>query len=310
MSQRSIWTLVIAVFGVASAWSSVYVVDETELVLITQFGKIMRGPGIKAGLHFKKPFVEDVLYFDKRWMEWDGAPNQIPTRDKKYIWVDAYSRWRISDPVRFYKRLRNEEGAQSRLDDIIDGELRNVIANHHLIEIVRASSRPFEETDDADEGQIDNSEFGVKKGRDRLMADVLRKSSDVMPEYGIELADVQIKRINYEESVQSKVFQRMISERHRIAARYRSEGEGKSAEIMGRVDKELKIIQSEAYRKAAEIRGKADAEAASIYAAAYNRNPKFYQFMKTLESYPALIGPDTQLILSTQSEVFKIIKTP
>jgi membrane protease subunit HflC len=287
---------------------SAYSVGETEQVVITQFGEIVGNPHIAPGLHFRIPFVDEVHSFEKRWLEWDGSPNQIPTRDKKYIWVDAYARWRISDPIKFYKRLRDEVGAQSRLDDIIDGEIRNVIANHNLNEIVRSTSRTFQETDETADEQSDNMDFSIREGRDKLTTTVIEKSSSVMPEYGIELADMQIKRLNYVDSVQQKVFERMISERKRIAERYRSEGQGRSAEIMGRIDKELKTIQSEAYRQASETRGKADAEAARIYADAYNKNPEFYKFTKTLDAYPSLIDSNTQVILSTDADVLKLMK--
>lgn len=288
--------------------ASTYTVGESQQALITQFGEIVTSKPIGPGLHFKTPFTQDVHFFDKRWLEWDGEPNQIPTRDKKYIWVDAFARWRISDPVKFYKRLRDEQGAQSRLDDIIDGEARNVIANSDLIEIVRQSSRPFALADDADGTPSDVALFVVKEGRNALTRVILEKASAVMPEYGIELADVQIKRINYVESVQQKVFERMISERKRMAERFRSEGQGKAAEVAGRVEKELRTIQSEAYRKAAETRGKGDAQAAAIYAEAYNRNPDFYEFVKTLETYPVLIDANTDVILSTDAKILRLLR--
>jgi membrane protease subunit HflC len=289
-------------------FASTYTVVENQQVIITRFGKIVKGPIDQPGLHWKQPLVDEVLRFDKRWLEWDGEPNQVPTRDKKYIWVDVYARWRISDPVRFFQRLRDESAAQSRLDDIIDGEVRNTIASHDLIEIVRSSSREFEKGDENEDRITNPDEFKVTIGRDELTRIVLHKASTITPEYGIELADVQLKRINYVDSVQVKVFERMISERKQIAERSRSEGQGKSAEIRGKIERELKQIESESFRKAEEIRGRGDAEAAAIYAAAYNRDPQLYEFLKTLETYKSTIDKDTSVILSTDNQLFKYLR--
>lgn len=290
-------------------FASTFSILENEQVIITRFGKIVRGPIDTPGLHFKSPFIDEVLSFDKRWLEWDGEPNQIPTRDKKYIWVDSYARWRISDPVMFFQRLRDEGHAQSRLDDIIDGEIRNTVASHALIEIVRTSSREFERGSGDEDHVINPDDFRVELGRDELTRIVLHKASAITPEYGIELADVQVKRINYVDSVQVKVFERMISERKQIAERSRSEGQGKSAEIRGKIERELKEIQSEAFRRAEEIRGRGDAEAAAIYAAAYNKDPKLYAFLKTMETYKVAIDEDTSVILSTDNELFKYLQS-
>lgn len=304
MSRSAAFVLLAAV-AIYVLFDSAYAVQEYEQVLVTQFGKIVDKPITTPGLHFKLPFAQEIRRFDKRWLEWDGDPNQVPTRDKKYIWVDTYARWRITDPIKFYERLRDERGAQSRLDDIIDGEVRNVIASHDLIDIVRSSSRPFERAEEPDETQVDETEFIPSMGRAKLTQLVLKDASAVMPDYGIELADVQLKRVNYVDSVQEKVFERMISERKRIAERYRSEGEGKAAEIEGKIDRELKTIQSEAYRKAEEVRGKADAEAAVIYADAYNRDPELYEFLKTLETYHSIIDENTDVVLSTRAELLQ-----
>lgn len=287
--------------------TSTYTLQENEQALLTRFGEIQGEAITEPGLHFKLPVADEVHRFDKRWLEWDGDPNQIPTRDKKYIWVDTFARWRIADPVLFYKRLRDERGAQSRLDDIIDGEIRNVIARHDLIEIVRTSSRKFESdgsVDDSGDNSLDPGAF-TGGGREDLRKEVVEKASSVMPDYGLELADVRIKRINYVQSVQTKVFERMISERQRIAERYRSEGQGKSAEILGQIERKLKEIESEAYRKATEVRGRADAKAASIYAEAYNKDPEFYRLLKTLETYEKTIDGNTQLVLSTDAELLQ-----
>ena len=286
-----------------------YVVSETKQVIITQFGEPIGDAVTKPGLHLKVPFIQKANYFEKRWLEWDGDPNQIPTKDKKFIWVDTYARWRISSPLIFFQRVRDERGAQSRIDDIIDGETRNAIANFDLIEIVRSSNREFELTEEIAILDIAAAIPDIKTGRDKIAQIILEKSSGITSEFGVELRDVKIKRINYVEEVQRKVFDRMISERKRIAAKYRSEGDGKSAEIRGEKERELKIIQSEAYRKAQEIKGKADAEATKIYARAYNLDPEFYQFTKTLETYVSTMDKDTWLLLSTDAEFLKYLKS-
>ncbi len=289
--------------------NTLYVVSETNQVIITQFGEPIGDAIIKPGLHMKVPFIQKANYFEKRWLEWDGDANQIPTKDKKFIWVDTYARWRISNPLVFFQRLRDERGAQSRIDDIIDGETRNVIANFDLIEIVRSSNREFELTEELAIFDIAAAIPEIETGREKIAQIILENSSKITPELGVELRDVKIKRINYVEEVQRKVFDRMISERKRIAAKYRSEGDGKSAEIRGEKERELKKIQSEAYRKAQEIKGKADAEATKIYATAYNRDPEFYQFMKTLETYVSTMNKDTWLLLSTDAEFLKYLKS-
>jgi membrane protease subunit HflC len=306
--SRGVIVLVGALVALLLAQGSMYTVAENEQVLITQFGRIVGNAVTEPGLHWKTPFTQDVHSFEKRWLEWDGEPNQIPTRDKKYIWVDVFARWRISDPVKFYQRLRDEASAQSRLDDIIDGEVRNVIANHDLIDIVRSSAREFERGDESDEGQEDIGVFTPTIGREQISGLVLKKSSLVMPDYGVELADIKIRRVSYVESVQQKVFERMISERKRIAERYRSEGGGKRAEIEGKVERELLRVRSEAYKKAEEIRGKADAEAARIYAEAYDKDAELYEFLKTLEAYKGIVNENTDLVLSTSSPLLRFLK--
>jgi membrane protease subunit HflC len=309
MTRSLILILVAALLGLFLIQAAMFTVAENEQVILTQFGRIVGDTVQAPGLHWKSPFVQDIHSFDKRWLEWDGSANQIPTRDKKYIWLDAFARWRISDPVKFYKRLHDEQSAQSRLDDIIDGEIRNVIANHDLIDIVRTSSREFERGEERDELEAEAGAFQVTIGRERIAALVLEKSSQVMPDYGVELADIKIKRVNYVESVQQKVFERMISERKRIAERYRSEGGGKRAEIEGKVEREQLRIRSEAYRRAEEIRGKADAEAARIYADAYNRDPQLYAFLKTMETYKTIVNEDTELVLSTDAPLLRYLRS-
>ena len=309
MTRSLLLALVAALFVLFLINASTYTVAENEQVLVTQFGKIVSGAVTEPGLHWKTPFVQDIHSFDKRWLEWDGDPNQIPTRDKKYIWIDAFARWRISDPVKFYKRLRDEQSAQSRLDDIIDGEVRNVIANHDLIDIVRTSPRQFERGDEADDAIDDDTVFTPTIGREKIAQLVLEKSARVMPDYGVELADIKLRRVNYVDSVQQKVFERMVSERRRIAERYRSEGGGKRAEIEGKVEREQLRIRSEAYARAEQIRGKADAEAARIYAEAYNRDPELYAFLKTLDTYKTIVNEDTELVLSTDSPLLRYLRT-
>lgn len=287
-----------------------YTLDETEQAVITRFGE-PRGEAItEPGLHFKMPFADRVNRFEKRWLEWNGDPNQIPTRDKKYIWVDTFARWRISDPLRFFQRMRDERTAQSRLNDIIDGETRNAIARHNLIEAVRASNRAFDDEEGFGLTDLDlGAREEVKLGRDKLTRLILERAAAVVSEFGVELVDVQVKRINYVDEVQVKVFERMISERRRIAERSRSEGAGRSAEIRGEKERELKAIESEAYRRAQELQGKADAEAAQIYAQAFGQDPEFYQFVRSLETYRATIDGSTSLFLGTDAEFLKYLRS-
>jgi membrane protease subunit HflC len=301
---------VLALAVVALVSSTFYTVSETQQVVITQFGQPIGKAITEPGLHLKVPFAQDANVFDKRWLEWMGSPNQIPTRDKKYIWVETYARWRIADPLLFFQRLHDERGAQSRLDDIIDGETRNVIANHNLIEVVRTGNRIFEKTEEVEDVMEAEALRPVDLGRDRITRLILERSSHVVPDYGIELVDLQIQRVNYIESVQAKVFDRMISERRRIADRHRSEGQGKSAEIRGRKERELKVIESEAYRKTQEIIGRGDAEAATIYAGAYERDRELYRFLRTMETYRATVDKDSWLVLSTDADLFRYLQSP
>ncbi len=307
MIPKWIIPAVIALLVVLVLFDGLYIVYETEQVIITQFGEPVGDPIMEAGLHLKLPFVQIANRFDKRFLEWDGDPNQIPTRDKRFIWVDTYARWRISDPLKFFQRLRDEIGAQSRLDDILDGETRNAIARHDLVEVVRSSNRPREEILIDTEGETGILEE-IETGRDQITREVLEAASVRAQDLGIELLDLRFKRINYVEEVQQDVFARMIAERQRIAARYLSEGEGEAARIRGEKEKELQQITSEAYRTAQEIRGQGDAEAAQIYAQAYNRSPAFYSFTKSMELYENTAGPDTFLIMTTDAEFLKYLK--
>ncbi len=308
-STMKILITILIIIGLLALIDGVYTVSETNQVIITQFGEPIGAAVTSPGLHFKIPFIQKANYFEKRWLEWDGDANQIPTRDKKYIWVDTYCRWRISDPLVFYQRVKDERGAHSRLDDVVDGETRNVIASYDLIEIVRSTNREFNLSEES--ALLDYSEVlgKIQVGRDRIAGMILDRASKITPEFGVELKDVRIKRVNYVDEVQKKVFDRMIAERQRIASRYRSEGDGRSAEIRGQKERELKIITSEAYRKAQEIRGQAEAEATRIYAQAYNLDPEFYQFLKTLETYRATLARNTWLILTTNSEFLKYLKS-
>jgi membrane protease subunit HflC len=307
--NRVVLALIIAVVVIVLFNQSVFIVPEYEQAIVVEVGKIKEHHITKPGVYFKVPLAQEVIRFDKRWLEWDGDRNEIPTRDKKYIWIETYARWRIKDPVEFYKSVRDEAGAQSRLDDIIDGEVRNVVASHDLIDIVRSSARKFELSEEEQgEAREEEDEFTTKVGRDKLAQIVVEKAGRVMPDYGIELADVQFKRVSYIETVQEKVFERMVSERKRIAQRFRSEGQGKAAEIEGTTEKELRSIESDAYRKAEEIRGKADGEAAGIYAGAYNKDPDLFEFVKTLEAYRSIIDKETTLVLSTDSDLLRLLR--
>ncbi|NNF07967.1 MAG: protease modulator HflC [Candidatus Eisenbacteria bacterium] len=286
-----------------------YVVKEPEQVIITQFGKPVGEPVTDPGLKFKAPFVQTVHRFDRRFLEWDGDPNQLPTRDKRFIWVDMYARWRITDPLLFFQRLRDERGAQTRLDDILDGETRNAIANNDLVEVIRTSNRTPQsgETVPEDETTLDVIGFG----RERIRQEILTKAQTRTDDLGIEILDVQFKRINYVEEVRKKVYDRMIAERRRIADRFRSEGEGEASRIRGEKERELLRIQSEAYKEAQGIVGRADAISTETYAKAYgtsNDAEDFYQFLKTLESYETSVDAETWLLLSTDSEFYKYLK--
>ncbi len=308
MSRNGVILIVVALLFFIIIPSAFFTLDETEQAIITQFGKPVGGARTAPGLHFKVPFVQQVHRFDKRWMAWDGDANQITTKDKKFLWIDTYARWRISDPLKYFQSVRDERGAQSRLDDIIDGETRNAVANKNLIEIVRSSNRQFEITEELLEFMAPEAQTEITGGRDELIGTILAQSSKVTPSFGIELVDVQFKRTNYVEEVRSKVYERMISERQRIAERSRSEGQGRAAEIRGQKEKELKAIESEAYKTAEEIRGDADGEATGIYARAYTKDPDFYQFLKTLDTYRESLGKDVTLILSSDSEFLQFLK--
>jgi len=291
--------------------SSAFIVNETEQVIITQFGKPVGAPIVAPGIHFKIPIIQNSHFFDKRYLEWDGDPNQVPTKDKRFIWVDTYARWRIVAPLLFFQRVRDEIGAHSRLDDILDGEVRNAIAKQDLVELIRSSNREPQITEDLTAGEQAETFLQIEVGRDQITRLILEEAGPRTEELGIELLDLRFKRINYVEEVQNKIFDRMISERQRVAERYRSEGQGEASIILGDRERDLKKIQSEAYRTAQEIIGKADAEAAAIYAKAYNQSQEsqeFYQFIKTMETYKTALSEKDWLILSTQGDFFKFIE--
>ena len=287
---------------------SVYALNETEQAILTQFGKPVGGPVTAPGLHVKLPFVQVVHRFDKRWLEYDGDANQITTKDKKYIWVETYARWRIADPLRFYQAVKDEIGGQSRLDDIVDGQTRYAIASFDLIEAVRSTNREFELTEELQGIGSEEARAKIVTGRAEIEKIILDKAAKITPEFGIELVDVRIKRLNYVESVQQKVFERMISERKRIAERSRSEGQGRAAEILGEKEREVRSASSAGYRQAQELKGKADAQAIAITARAFGRDPDLYQFLKSLETLNATVDKETWMVLSTDSEVLKFLK--
>jgi membrane protease subunit HflC len=288
--------------------AAAYIVPETQQVIITQFGEPVGDPVTEPGLKLLIPFIQKANYFEKRFLEWDGDANQVPTKDKRFIWVDTYARWRIEEPLKFFQRLRDERGAQSRLDDILDGETRNAVARHNLVEVVRTSNREPNTVAMDQEGQAEILEE-IETGREGITRQILERASERAADLGIELIDLRLKRINYVEEVQQDVFARMIAERNRIAERYRSEGEGEAARIGGEKERELQRIQSGAYRTAQEIRGKADAEATQIYAQAYNRDPAFYAFLKSLETYEKTLDPQSILILTTDADFLKYLKS-
>lgn len=308
MNTKTIASIILGLAILITLSTSVYITNEAQQVIITQFGRPVGEVVTEAGLHAKIPFIQAANYFEKRFLEWDGVANQVPTRDKRFIWVDTYARWRISDPLLFFQRLRDERGAETRISAIIDGETRNSVARHDLVEVVRNSNRDTADILlDAEEETAILEEILV--GRAEIQLEIREAAQTSLNDLGIELLDVRLKRINYVEEVQVDVFQRMIAERQRIASRYRSEGEGETARIDGERERELQRIQSVAYRAAEEIRGQADGEATRIYAAAYNRDDDFYAFIKSLETYELTADPSSILILTTDSELLRFVKS-
>ena len=294
---------------------SFYIVNETEQIVITQFGQPVGDPITTPGLKLKIPFIQTANRFEKRFLEWDGDSNQLPTKDKRFIHVDTYARWRISDPLKFFQRLRDERGGQSRLDDILDGETRNTIAKHDLIEVVRSSNRAFAASEELGGARATDSESpeegvgNIRFGRGKLQAEVLASAQARTSDLGIEILDFRFKRINYVEEVRREVYARMISERQRIAEQFRSEGAGEAARINGERERQLLTITSEAYREAEEIKGRADGEAAGIYARAYNIDPAFYRFTKSMEVLEQTMRGETVVLLGTDGELLRFLET-
>jgi membrane protease subunit HflC len=309
-SNKIILYIVAAIVALVLLAQSTFIVKETEQAIITQFGKPVGDAIEEAGLKFKVPFIQKANYFDNRFLEWDGDPNQVPTKDKKFIFVDTYARWHITDPLQFFKRLRNERGAQSRLDDILDGETRDFIANHNLEEAVRTSNRTPVSSGVLSE-LITDTLINISVGRERIQEMIKETANEQAKDLGIEILDFRFKRINYVEEVREQVYARMQSERLRIADEFRSEGQGEASRINGEKERDLKSIQSEAFRQAEEIKGKADAEAASIYASAYDRSSmsrSLYAFIKSMETFEETFDNSTSIILSTDSELYKYLK--
>ena len=291
--------------------SSAYIVRETEQVIITQFGKPVGDPIVTPGIKFKIPIIQEANFFDRRFLEWDGDPNQIPTKDKRFIWLDTYARWRIKDPLLFFQRVRDERGAQSRLDDILDGETRNAVAKHYLVELVRSTNRTPALSEELTGSEVIKELIKINFGREKITRSIIEAAAPRTLELGIELLDLRFKRINYVEEVQQKIFERMITERQRIADKFRSEGQGEASKILGDKERELKKIQSGAYKTAQEIMGKADAEATTIYARAYNQSSEsreFYRFLKTMETYKTTLTEKDWLVLSTEGDFFKYLQ--
>ncbi len=305
--------------------SSAYTLPEGRQALITQFGRIVGSPIIDAGLHFKFPFIHDVRLFDKRILEWDGDSNQVPTKDKKFIWVDTTARWRIVDAIKFAQTVRTEDAARTRLDSILDGATRDVISKHNLVEAVRNTNTLLEQaekrkqlvsdqTNDQSltekiemEEEITGELESIVVGREKLSGMIHERAKNNLIELGIELIDVQLRRIAYEKSVEEKVYERMISERNRIAEKIRSIGKGEQAKIRGKLNKDLKEIESTAYRQSQEIKGKAEAESIAIYAASLSQDPNFYEFSRTLDAYKKTLKGKGNVVLSTDSEFFKLL---
>jgi len=308
MKTKIILLVFIALIIIIGLSGSAFIVQEKDQVVITQFGRPIGKAVTEPGIYFKVPFIQVANYFEKRYMEWNGDPNQVPTKDKKFIYVDTYARWQITDPLQFFKRLTNERGAQSRIDDILDGDTRNFIANNNIEEAVRTSNRTPVSTDSE---IISDSLTVIYVGREKIQKEILVSANKQTADLGIEILDFRFKRINYVQEVQDQVYERMKSERFRIADKFRSEGQGEASRINGEKERELKSIQSNAFREAEEIKGKADATAASIYAQAYDRSSQsrnLYSFLKSMETFEKTFDNKTSIFISTDSELYKYLK--
>jgi membrane protease subunit HflC len=310
MKKGYIIGLILTVVVAIVAADGFFLVNEMEQVVVTQFGKPVGNAITKPGVKFKVPFAQKANFFDKRYLEWDGDPNQIPTKDKKFIFVDTYARWQITDPLQFFKRMRNERGAQSRLDDILDGETRDFIANNYIEEAVRTSNRTPISSGSISE-IIEDTLPNTKVGREKIQKMILKSANEQASDLGIVILDFRFKRINYTEKVRTQVYERMKSERFRIADKFRSEGQGEASRINGEKERELASIQSEAFKTAEEIKGDADAKATAIYASAYNKNNQsreLYSFVKSMETFSNTFDKQTTVILSTESDLYKYLK--
>lgn len=316
--KRRILPLFVVLLAAAAfvGWQSAYTIRETEQCIITEFGKPVGEPKVEAGLHFKVPFVQHVNFIDKQILEWDGQRSEMPTRDKLYIAVDMFARWHITNPLEYFRRLRDERSAQSRLDDILGSETRNAVAKHDLIEVVRTTKGrvPLVDATLATGGSTEIGTIGIlqpiHKGRKQIEAEIMLEAKAKLAEFGIELLDVRFKRINYNPSVVDKIYDRMTSERRQIASRFRSEGEGEAAKILGNKERDLSVIESEAYEKVQRIRGDADAKATEIYAGAYGQSEdarEFYEFLKTMETFKKTVSPDDTIVLSTKGDLFRFL---
>ena len=307
MKSKGLLIIVAAVIAVL-VYNGAYIVDETEQVIITQFGRIVGSPKVSPGLKFKLPFFQKANFFPKNLLAWDGDPGQIPTRDKTFIWVDAFARWKIVEPVAFFQTVNNRFNALGKLNDIIDPAVRNFITSHSLIEAVRNTNREMDTIEVGLDERPQKTTYAVDVGRANITKGILAQAQTKLIPFGIELVDVKIKRINYVEQVRDSVYGRMIAERKQIAEKFRSEGKGEARKILGEKERDLKKITSEAYKTAQEIKGKADAESTRIFAEAFGRDPEFYSFSKTLELYSEALDKDSELILSTDSAFFKYLK--
>jgi modulator of FtsH protease HflC len=300
--------LIAVAAGIVLVYSSAYVVDETEQVVITQFGKVVDKPVTTPGLNFKIPFIQKASYFPKNLLTWDGDPGQVPTKDKTYIWVDTFARWKIVDPIKYFQTVNNEFAALERLDDIIDPAMRNLVTSYPLVESVRNTSRSM----DTFESVVDESrkriQYKINLGRDEITKRIVKQASAKLSPFGIELVDVKIKRINYIENVRQAVYNRMIAERNQIAEKYRAEGKGEASNIRGEKEKELQVIKSQAYKTSQTVKGEADAKATLIYADAYGVDPDFYEFLKAMDVYKKTMTKDSTLVLSTDSDFMKYFK--
>ena len=311
MKNKSIFLIPLAIIAVI-IYGAAYSVDETEQVVITQFGRIVGEPKTDPGLKFKIPFIQKANYFNKNLLEWDGDPGQVPTLDKTFIWVDTFARWKIVDPVKFFQTVNNRFAAVGKLNDIIDPAVRNFITSHHLIEAVRKSNRELDtrEVGIDESGRKTRVYYQIDVGRQKITQGILEQAQPKLTPFGIELVDVKVKRINYVEEVRKSVYGRMIAERNQIAEKFRSEGKGEAQKILGEKERDLQEIESEAFKTAQKIKGDADAEATIIYAEAYGKDPEFYSFVQTLEIYREALDKNSSLILSTYSEFLKYLKGP